>query len=517
MVAGGHWKETPDSGELLDVASKEPGPLSAFEGGGGLMAAIAIALRNKQEANHEDHVHRSSLDARRPSMRVKERRPSMGESVIGAPDPRGKERRRSIGGPDKPVEDVIAEIQLAAPTHGFWKCQPQAAALYLNIYVQLAVAVLIVLNFLTNIAEKQFWPSGSEDSEGGIYFRLFGVLEYGFNAFFTVELVLNMYAFWFKQFWASGWNVFDFLVVSVSFVTMAGGGSDSLKMLRMVRAFRVFRLFKRVESLRKILVALINAVPGMLNAFFLMLLVMCIYAILAVEFFRDEGHGGTMVFESGDEQPYTTLRGNDFGREYFGNFGKALFTLLQVLTGDSWSEAVGRPLLQSWSSAGAGFFFSTFILIHSIILINVVIAVLLEKMVTTDDASDDDSDEEEYNARIENELVADEATVADDEPARKTSPRGAGQRPQRRGSNVKGPPRRTFGFDNQFLSPHAVVAVEAKVDKLGGELHELRETVNNIDKGQKMILEALNRLAHGQQSLGDTGDTNGSCLGNVAI
>jgi len=29
------------------------------------------------------------------------------------------------------------------------------------------------------------------------------------------------------------------------------------------------------------------------------------------------------------------------GYEYFGNFGKALFTMFQVLTGESWSEAIG--------------------------------------------------------------------------------------------------------------------------------------------------------------------------------
>ena len=57
----------------------------------------------------------------------------------------------------------------------------------------------------------------------------------------------------------------------------------------MIRAFRVFRLFKRIKSLNKIIVSLGKAVPGVLNAFFVVFLVMCIYAILGVDFFLDFG------------------------------------------------------------------------------------------------------------------------------------------------------------------------------------------------------------------------------------
>ena len=58
-----------------------------------------------------------------------------------------------------------------------------------------------------------------------------------------------------------------------------------LKYLRLLRAFRVFRLFKRIKSLNKIIVSLGKAVPGVSNAFLILLLVMAIYAILGVELF----------------------------------------------------------------------------------------------------------------------------------------------------------------------------------------------------------------------------------------
>lgn len=158
----------------------------------------------------------------------------------------------------------------------------------------------------------------------------------------------------------------------------------------MMRAFRVFRLFKRVESLRKIMQSLSRAVPGVANAFFIQVLVMSIYAILGVEFFMTYGENGSYTNEFGEVVELTTARDLKFGYEYFGNFGKALFTMFQVLTGESWSEVVTRPLLHTTDptqAIGVSFFFVSFNLVNGIVLINVAIAVLLEKMVDDEDKS----------------------------------------------------------------------------------------------------------------------------------
>lgn len=166
----------------------------------------------------------------------------------------------------------------------------------------------------------------------------FVAFEYFYNIVFTVELAVNMYASWLYDFWNSGWNVFDFVVVSIGLLDMSNAPLPGpLSMLRMMRAFRVFRLFKRVKSLKKIIVSLAKAVPGVMNAFFIMLLVMCIYAILAVELFRDVGRDGFIDFESKSfgsnddpDEGYFTSRGGWYGKEYFGTFLKALYTLFQV-------------------------------------------------------------------------------------------------------------------------------------------------------------------------------------------
>ena len=163
----------------------------------------------------------------------------------------------------------------------------------------------------------------------------------------------------YKNFFRGGWNIFDSLIVFLGTVSLIELACDieilppSLGLLRPFRAFRVFRLFKRVPSLAKIMSSLAKAVPGVANAFLIMVIIMCIYAILAVEFFSDFGNEGSYItFQDhksrGIEAAWSldvngvilenrtvssmTARGFTFGEEYYGTFMRALYTLFQVLT-----------------------------------------------------------------------------------------------------------------------------------------------------------------------------------------
>jgi len=203
---------------------------------------------------------------------------------------------------------------------------------------------------------------------------------------------VNMYGYGgpVRQFWRSGWNVFDFVIVSIGVVLMTGIDLGAFNRLKLLRAFRIFRLFKRIKSLNKIISALIKAVPGVFNAFVIMFIFFCIYAILAVELFRPFGAGGTypvkyvednltdVVFDY--EVSAVTARGYSAGYEYYGCFSRAMFTLFQVMTGESWSEAIARPLIFGLynNSFTCGIFFVTFVLLTQVVLLNVVVVVLLD-------------------------------------------------------------------------------------------------------------------------------------------
>lgn len=261
-------------------------------------------------------------------------------------------------------------------------------------YVQTFVAFLILSNFICQAAQRQFDPN--PDNEHRKYKAVWLALDYFFNIAFLIELLVNMYGSWAWPFLRQGWNLFDLLVVSVGCLDMLQLDlPPSLKMIRLFRAFRVFRLFGRIESLRKILASVQHAIPGVINVIVVMFIMMSIYAVLAVDCFYDlyAEHCKLEVPPGGA----ITARGNCYGEEYYGNFLTALYTLFQILTGESWSEAGVRPIFHYYwyvepsylSTFGVAIFFVSFVLINSFVILNVVVAVLLDGMnqATGDDAA----------------------------------------------------------------------------------------------------------------------------------
>merc|ERR1711924_144262 len=133
---------------------------------------------------------------------------------------------------------------------------------------------------------------------------------------------------------------------------------------------------------------------------------MGIYAVLGVDFF---GLASASIREDCDkalsgnpEITSITARGDCWGHEYFSSFSRSFYTFFQVLTGDSWSENVVRPIFFFFKDPVDAFFtavfFVSFIVINAIILINVVVAVLLDKMAENsgiDENSEGSTDSED--------------------------------------------------------------------------------------------------------------------------
>merc|ERR1719240_1610378 len=94
-----------------------------------------------------------------------------------------------------------------------------------------------------------------------------------------------------------------------------------IAVLRLFRAFRVFRLFKRIPELKKIIEGVMNSLPGVGNAFVVLGLIMGIWSIMGVEFFAGKAKQGNY-------------------HKNFGNFFKAMLSLFQIMTFDSWSSGI---------------------------------------------------------------------------------------------------------------------------------------------------------------------------------
>ena len=268
--------------------------------------------------------------------------------------------------------------------------------------VQYGVAAVILINFCFIVLEKEIDPYSSDVVPNvQKYATLWGRVDDVCNVLFIFELLINFYGNCWGPFVSSSWNYLDMLVVIIGITSLGRiqlpAGVSKIKVFR---AFRILRLFKRVQSLNKILVALVRSIPGVMNAFIVMFIFMCIFAIIAVDAFRDFGAQGfyqtvqtygardaqwgqgsnmtiVMPFVEGSyvsTENFTyvdaiTPRGFHYGQEYFGTFGRSLYTLFQVLTGESWSEMVVRPLIFGVMPENAfwvALFFTVYILLTQV-------------------------------------------------------------------------------------------------------------------------------------------------------
>lgn len=165
-------------------------------------------------------------------------------------------------------------------------------------------------------------------------------------AYFTVEVALRMVAHRLR-FFRSGWNLFDFAIVGISLLPHSGG----LSVLRALRILRALRLFSTVPSLKRVVNALTAAIPGMASIAVVLLVLFYVSAVLA-----------TKLFGAGFD-------------DWFGSLGRSLYTLFQIMTLESWSMGIVRPVLavHSW----AWLFFVPFIVVTSFAVLNLFIGVIV--------------------------------------------------------------------------------------------------------------------------------------------
>jgi len=239
---------------------------------------------------------------------------------------------------------------------------------YESNVIQISVAIVIGLNFIISAINAQVLPpEGSETQKIFLGFEIF------FAVVFTIELVWNMYGSWWCYFWMSGWNWFDFIIVLISLMSLVLSDLPGISVLRLFRAFRVFRLFKRIPSLKLIIEGILASLPGVMNAFMVLGILMGIWSIMGVEFFKDM-------------EPM-----------YFGTFMKAMFTMWQVMTMDSWASNIARAVVfreDCEMCQYAGVYFLSYVFCCGIIMTNVVVAILLEKYLEATSKADEEEEEE---------------------------------------------------------------------------------------------------------------------------
>ena len=166
---------------------------------------------------------------------------------------------------------------------------------------------------------------------------------------FVVEIVIKL-GYRKLGFFKDGWNVFDFIIIGIALAPATG----SLSVLRTLRIFRAMRLLSVVPSMKKVTQALLSAIPGILSVGSIILLIFYVSAVLATNFF-----------------------GSDFN-SWFGNIGRSMFSLFQIMTLESWSMGIVRPVMELYPWAWV--FFVPFILVTSFAVLNLFIGIIVDAM-----------------------------------------------------------------------------------------------------------------------------------------
>ncbi|MEU6643110.1 ion transporter [Saccharomonospora sp. NPDC046836] len=227
-----------------------------------------------------------------------------------------------------------------------------------------------------------------ETSRGMVdsYGTLLHTLDYIALAIFVFELLAKVYVYR-GDFFRDPWNIFDSVVVGIALVPATG----PFAVLRALRILRVLRLVSLVPSMRKVVAGLLAAIPGMASIAALLGLIIFVASVMATKLF-----GG-------------------IAPEDFGDLGTSLFTLFQVMTGESWPD-IAQGIMEQ--APLAWIFFIVYILVSSFAVLNLFIAVVVSAM--EDQLRDEIREEEQRqaaeqaaaNAEILTELRALRAEVA---------------------------------------------------------------------------------------------------------
>ncbi len=208
--------------------------------------------------------------------------------------------------------------------------------------VQRFIISLIVINAVT----IGFETNHKLMAQSGAVFNTF---DFAILVIFIIEIVLKIYAYGLR-FFTNAWNVFDFLIVAIAAMPAAGVFS----VFRTLRILRTLRLLKNVPKLRIIIESLIKAVPSIGWIILLLAIIFYIFAVV-----------GTNIY--GDAFP-----------QWFGTMGESVFTLFQIMTLESWSSGIARPVLEEMPYAWI--FFVPFILIATYTTLNIFIAIVVNTM-----------------------------------------------------------------------------------------------------------------------------------------
>jgi len=179
--------------------------------------------------------------------------------------------------------------------------------------------------------------------------RWLGMADQVLLCIFTAEIAARIVGHG-RNFFRDPWSVFDFVVIVIALIPASG----PFAVLRALRVLRVMRIISLVPSMRRVAAGLLAAIPGLGSVVGMITVILYVFAVMATKLF-------------GAQFP-----------DWFGTLGESAYTLFQIMTLESWSMGIVRPVMEVFPYAWI--FFVLYILVSTFTMLNLFIAVVVNAM-----------------------------------------------------------------------------------------------------------------------------------------
>lgn len=179
-----------------------------------------------------------------------------------------------------------------------------------------------------------------------------------------------------KRFFKESWNVFDIVIISISFLP-SGSAFSALRALRILRVLHVISL---VPRMRHVVAAMIKSLPQIGSIVALLLIISYISSVIVTHLYG---------------QPYPEL---------FGSIGLSMLTLFQLMTLEGWAAEVVRPVMETHPYSV--FLFIPYMLMTAFAILNLFTAVLVDSMQVLQNSYTEDKSDQETAHVLHEELEA---------------------------------------------------------------------------------------------------------------
>lgn len=189
-------------------------------------------------------------------------------------------------------------------------------------------------------------------------------IDHFFVVFFLIEVIIKLFVYKPKKYFANKWNWFDFIIVVISLPSLFMAylplpDTSSLLLLRVFRLARLFRFMAFVPHLSMILSGLGRALRASVFVLIVLLFLDLILAILTCHFYQA------------------------IAPEYFGNPLISAYTVFQLFTVEGWNEVADVIANNTTGEYAIGFsrlFFVLIVLIGGIFGMSLANAVFVDEM-----------------------------------------------------------------------------------------------------------------------------------------